>query len=274
MKMFGKAEEAAKDILQAFESPTTLPTPLAQVFIHRKDGSPCRAWSWRNQFLVALHGYRDARGFRQWESVGRVVKKGEKAFYILSPCVRKDVDDDTGKERVVLFGFRGTPVFGYEQTDGEPLPKADAEATQWIESLPLIEVARDWGLEVEALEGGGSVLGAYAAGKGIGLRVHNLSTWAHELVHAADDRNGKLLGTPKLQQEVVAELGGAVLLSILGHDHDADLGGCWDYIQQYAQQRQVEVIDICGEVLQRTCEAVALILDTAEKIGAHTAQCA
>jgi hypothetical protein len=64
MKCYGKAEEAVKDILEAFQNPNKLPGPLAQIFICRKDNVPCRSWSWRNQLLVALHGHSDARGYR------------------------------------------------------------------------------------------------------------------------------------------------------------------------------------------------------------------
>ena len=139
-----------------------------------------------------------------------------------------------------------------------------------MEALPLIEVAREWGLSVEAFNGtGASCYGKFrfrlgGSGEAIALGVKNLSTWAHELVHAADHRNGKLkeLGQ-HWRKETVAELGGAVLLQILGYPHDADLGGCWKYIQSYAERAGLEVIDACGKVLQRTCEAVALILDTA-----------
>jgi hypothetical protein len=266
MKICGKAEEAVENIVKAFRNPATLPAPLAQVFVQQKDGSPCRKWSWRNQLIVAVRGHREARGFRQWEQVGRKVKKGEKAFYILSPVV-KEVEDEEGNKQKIVYGFRGTAVFGYEQTEGEPL--ATFGPSSWIESLPLIEVAKGWGLWVDAIQGDGNVLGSYCVGKGIALRVRNLSTWAHELVHAADDRNGKLNGSPKWQKEVVAELGGAVLLCALGFEHAADLGGCWEYIQNYANERQVEVIDICSEVLERTCEAVSQILDTAEQIQAE-----
>ena len=70
MKFYGKAEESAKVILEAFRNPNSLPKPLAQVFIHREDNVPCRSWSWRNQLLVALQGYKDARGFRQREEAG------------------------------------------------------------------------------------------------------------------------------------------------------------------------------------------------------------
>ena len=40
-------------------------------------------------------------------------------------------------------------------------------------------------------------------------------------------------------------------------------GGCWEYIRSYAERAGLEVIDACGKVLQRACEAVALIPDTA-----------
>jgi hypothetical protein len=228
MKFYGKAEEAADDILRAFRHPTTLPQPLAQIFVHRKDNLPCRSWSWRNQLLVALHGFSDARGFRQWEQVRRRVKKGEKAFRILSPVARTVEDEDTGEKRTILHGFRGTPVFGYEQTEGAALPKGDPATDNWLSSLPLLEVAKSWGLSVEAFSGREArYLGAFSPTTGIALGVKNLSTWAHELVHAADHRNGKLkeLGQ-HWRSEIVAELGGAVLLRILGHEQEADLGGC------------------------------------------------
>lgn len=95
-----------------------------------------------------------------------------------------------------------------------------------------------------------------------------LLAWLESRVcHATDSRNGNL---QKLGQhwrsETVAELGGAVLLRVLGYDHDANLGGCWDYIQWYAKKEGLEVFDARGKVLTRTCDAVALILDTAEEL--------
>ena len=265
MRLLNKAEEAAADILTAFENPNELPKPLAQVFVNRKDGSPCRKWSWRNQLIVAIRGHAEARGYRQWEQVGRRVRPGEKAFRILSPMAKKIIDESTEEERTAIWGFTGTPVFGFSQTEGEPLPDRSEETRRWLASLPLREVADSWGLSVEAYNGrGGGRLGQYRHGTGIALGVENLSTWCHELVHAADDRNGTLRGK-KVRKETVAELGGAVLLRILGYENEADLGGCWEYIQSYAKKEGIEVLAACGAVLDRTCEAVALILDTAEK---------
>ncbi len=269
MNLYGKAAQAAQDILGAFQNPGNLPAPLAQVFIHRKDRSPCRAWSWRNQLIVALRGHSDARGFRQWQAVGRHVRKGENAFYILSPCVKRVMDPKTGEERSVLYGYRGTPVFGLNQTEGAELELTDPAVLGWLRALPLREIAQSWGLKIEAFDGSGAdCLGKFRRGEAIALGVKNLSTWAHELVHAADHRNGKFAELGQhWRSETVAELGGAVLLCTLGLKHDADLGGCWDYVQSYASRSGIDPLRACNLVLDRTCEAVSLILDTAEAIN-------
>jgi len=267
MLMKNKAEEAARQIVEAFADPNTLAKPIATVFINRHDGSPCRKWTWRNQLIVAINGYSEARGFRQWEKARRRVKKGEKSIRILSPLKKTVVDKEADKERVVIYGFTGTAVFGVEQTEGEPLPNSDNGIHEWLQHLPLREVAMNWELSVEAFNGQGArYLGQYRHGKGIALGVKDLSTWCHELVHAADDRNGTLKGS-KVSREIVAELGGAVLLTLLGYENEADLGGCWEYIQQHAGTDTEKTLKKCGEVLDRTCAAIALILDTAEALS-------
>jgi hypothetical protein len=269
VKYFGDAEEAAVVIVKAFENPGSLPGPIATLFIKTGSDIPCRRWSWRNQLLVALAGYSDARGFRQWQQVNRWVKKGEKSFLILAPVLKTVKDEDTGKEKEILLGFRGIPVFGIGQTDGEALPPADQEATRLVESLPLVEVARKWGLSVEVFEGEQyAAKGVYRRGRSIGLGVKNLSTWAHELIHAADDKAGNLKERGQhWRSETVAQLGAAVLLRLLGYDEEADLGGSWGYIAGYAMAERIEVVSACCQVLERTCQAVQLILNTAEEIA-------
>src|ERR1700689_1950984 len=114
MSFYGKAEAAVDKIVKAFEDTNSLPKPLAKVFICRKDNPHYRRWSWGNQLLVILHGFTDARGFRQWEQVERKVKKGEKAFYILGPLTKKVKSNDPvltvlGLEeaKLVVVGFKG-----------------------------------------------------------------------------------------------------------------------------------------------------------------------
>lgn len=270
MKFYRKAETAAQLILEAFRN-GDIPKAMAPVLIHRKDESiPCHQWSWSNQLLAAIYGAGDARGFKQWKEVGRSVKKGEKAFPIMVPCLRKrkEEDEETGEEVVkkYLYGFTSAPVFGIHQTEGEPLKDSDPQWSQWVDALPVVEVARHWGLSVTTYNGGKGAAGYYKHGLAIALGVENLSTWAHELIHAADDRNGTITKAcgQQVDNEIVAELGGTMLLEILGYEQESDRGGCWEYIESYAKQTKKETITVCQSLLKRICDCVALVLDTAD----------
>ncbi len=273
MKWYGKAESVATRIIDQFKS-GNIPKALAPIFIRRNDNIPCRAWSWANQLLAALAGHDDARSYLEWQKVGRHVRRGEHGFAILEPCKRKvkDRDADTGeeRERMVLCGFRVGIRFGYEQTDGEPVAGRDHAANQFLDALPFVNVATAWGVKVKSYNGqDGDALGRYRRGESIAIGVENLATWAHELIHAADDRLGELKEHGQhWRSEIVAELGGAVLLCCTGREHDADLGGCWEYVQRYAKESGRESIDAVMHVLSRTCKAVALILQAADDLTA------
>ena len=276
MNFYGKAIDVADKIVKAFEA-GNVPKALAQTFI-TCGGRHCDGYSWTNQMLVALGGYSDAMGFKQWLKVGRCVKKGEKATHILAPCTRKIDDPKTGEPRTIVTGFRVAVVFGLEQTTivNDELwakhNKANAEAENRLEALPLRAVADAWGLTVKPYNGKtANALGWYRRGKAIALGVENLSTWAHELCHAADDKAGKLVEHGQhWRSETVAELGGAILMLCLGYETDADLGGAWEYISKYATTAKIEPIKACMDVLKRTCDAVALILQTADGLGDGT----
>jgi len=271
MKMYGHAQEVGQRIVKAFQEPEKLSAALAPIFIHRGDDVPCRRWSWHNQLLVALCATVDARGIKQWNQAGRKVKKGSSAIWILAPCVKKVAEkNDQGqeKERQVIYGFRSVPVFAVEDTEGDALPAGDCKYDSWVKELPLTEVAEAWGINVATFSHRGEdPLGYYryasSGNQAVMLGVENLSTWAHELVHAADHRLTNLKGE-KWHKEIVAELGGAVLLECIGMTHDADLGGAFSYIQSYAQSEKKDVVKACIEVLDRACNCVKLILDTAE----------
>lgn len=277
-KLYGKAADVGGEIVEKFKNPSSLPAPLATIFIRRKDQSPCRAWSWGNQLIVAMHGYSEARGFRQWQEVGRHVKKGERACYILAPCTRKiegEGEDGATEETTAVYGFRSVPVFGLEQTDGDPL-RVDEHVTAWLQGLPLREVAESWGLEIQAFNGGaGGTLGYISPSTNtIALGVENLSTWAHEMIHAADARNvGPLKTGQHVDQETVAQLGSAILLTLLGKPVEADLGHTWEYIESYVAKTGRSTIDTCLELLNRTCRAVDLILTTAESLASPEPAC-
>lgn len=274
MNLYGKhTRDVAERIVNAFKDPEQLPKALAPIFIHRNDDVPCRKWSWHNQLLVALTGTTDARGIRQWNSESRKLKKGCTAIWILAPCLKKvstKNDDGDDVQRQILYGFRSVPVFAVEDTEGEPLSIENDRYDEWVQQLPLAEVATSWNINVGTYSHtGANPLGYYQhgpfSGAAIMLGVENLSTWAHELIHAADHRLTGLKDA-KWCKEVVAELGGAVLLECLGLSQDADLGGAYDYITAYSAQAKKEIVSACVEVLDRVCNCVKLVLDTAEQI--------
>lgn len=108
------ADEALRSIVELFES-GDLPARVADTFIARAEhDSPSSAWSLGNQLLMVMAGTSDARGYRQWQEVGRHVTKGSKAFHILAPCTRKIRESDAAgneTDRVIVYGFTTIPVF-------------------------------------------------------------------------------------------------------------------------------------------------------------------
>jgi hypothetical protein len=272
-KFYGRSEEVAERVFEVFRS-GNLPKALAPIFITRNDSIPSASWSWSNKLIQALAGTCDSRGFHQWKAVGRGVKAGARAFYILAPCIwQRNIEDDDGNIRVIqqVHGFKSIPVFAIEATevvDSEKWMKSiqkDRDEILRLEALPLIEVARHWGLSVDSYTGKNSrYLGYYIPSQKIALGVKNLSTWCHELIHAADDRLGNLpkLGKGDTDCEIVAEIGGAVLLELMGNHVDADLGGAWDYIKRYSGNDSGKAIRECMRLINRICACVNLIIET------------
>jgi len=39
------------------------------------DNRPCWDWTLRNRYLMVIQGSHDARNFKEWQKVGRTVKK-------------------------------------------------------------------------------------------------------------------------------------------------------------------------------------------------------
>src|SRR4051794_1922060 len=114
----------ANEILTAFES-GELPCVLAKLFIHRKIEVPSQHWTWTNRLIALRRAHVYAAGFRQWQEIGRYVKKGEHAFHILAPRIvvaKGNEREGVKKGDRLTMGFLPVAVFGYFQTEGEPLP--------------------------------------------------------------------------------------------------------------------------------------------------------
>ena len=252
-----RVKKVMDGILASFES-GDIPEALSIAVLPRLD-VPCSQWSFTNRLLVWLSGSSDLRGYRQWMSVGRNVRKGSKAIYILAPSMRKKrkEDEENEEEKMILTGFLGVPVFRYEDTEGEPL---DIPKLKPREPPPLFDVAQAWNIDVDWHSYAGDGFGFYSPSRGmISLATHDEGTFFHELGHAA---HHKLLGNLKKgqvwSQEVVAELTASVLAHLYGRK--IDLGGNYRYIRSYAEKADMTPHRACLKVIQDVEQCVNLII--------------
>lgn len=275
-----------QSLLDAFRD-GIVPSKLSRTFLI-PSSAPSWRWTPSNQLLAALQGHElDPRGFQQWRLVGRRVKKGARAAYILGPRIvsagRRKAGELEEKDEVSaepaglksageVVGFFTIPVFSYEFTEGEPLSN-DPRVTQFLTSLPLREVAEAWGVRVEATLPDHLCYGFFARGTDgsrlIGLNTDSLLTWAHELTHCADERRDPAAfeASSREEREAVAELGAATLLAFLGLEKEGERGYAWVYLQAQTKGDTKKALALAARMLDRTVAATRLILDTAAELA-------
>ena len=219
---------------------------------------PSSKWSFTNRTLMFLAGTGDARGFRQWKLANRWVKKGAKAIYILVPCLKKEVDEDTGDEKEVLRFFKLSPVFKCEDTEGESLDYQQVE----VPKLHLLDKAKEWGISVKAVPGNYRYMGYYASKrKEIALASPEEVTFFHELAHAGHEKvNGRLKKGQDPFQEIVAELSAQALCHIVGKQTNDTSGNSFKYIEKYAEKVSLTPHAACLKVLAETEKVINLIV--------------
>jgi antirestriction protein ArdC len=153
------------------------------------------SYSSNNVMLIAQQAHEATRvaGFNAWKKLGRFVRKGEKAIWILAPMVYKQTDEKTEEKQKVIRGFKWVPVFDITSTDGEDLPavchKLSGDDPAGI-FASLIEFATSIGFTVEDAELPGSVNGDCTHElHRIRVEISNspaqrMKTLAHEIGHA------------------------------------------------------------------------------------------
>jgi antirestriction protein ArdC len=99
-------------------------------------------YSWRNTLLIQTQrdGVTMVAGFKKWQSMGRVVRKGERGIMIWSPRMSKRTRDD-GSTYMACTGFGTTFVFDISQTD--VIPGKEESATQFPDLSVLEPVMLD-----------------------------------------------------------------------------------------------------------------------------------
>lgn len=242
------------------------------------DGSvPCQTWSFNNQLLTMLAGTEDARGYRQWEQVGRHVVKGAKAFSILAPkmATRTDPDPITGEDvkHQVCVGFLAVPVFRIEDTEGVDVAHADFSPPA---VPPLSAVAAHWGIAVEYGPTRGGEYGYYQGRGGeaterIHLSSHDPEVFYHEIAHAAHYRvtTETLDRGQAVDKEVVAEFSAAILAEITGTTATNPQTHL-NYMRGYAGDTD-KLVRWMVRMMDTVAQVVVRILDAAEQAEAQAA---
>ena len=154
-------------------------------------------YSFANCALIAMQRPEATRvaGFRQWEQLGRHVRKGERAIRIMAPIAVKEREAETGEETgETLVFFRAVSVFDIGQTDGEPLPEpwrepiAGDSHVSYIARLEAFAKSIGYTIDSEPLETVGGYCDAKAKRIVIAERHDSANAivrvLVHELAHA------------------------------------------------------------------------------------------
>jgi hypothetical protein len=244
--MNNKVRMVLQDILEKFKT-GDVPKAIAYAMFP-VTGIPSDKWSLMNKMIMLMSGTTDARGIRQWNRVGRTVKRGAKAIYILVPYFVKKKRRIEEDENEILKGFFAKPVFRVEDTEGETL---EYEKVIPLPELPLLEKAKEWGITVSTIVSHKKFLGVYLADiKEIVIASSDEIVFFHELSHAAYELCiGRLQPGQRWDQEIIAELSAQALCHLIGKQPKNNLGNTYRYIEAYAAEAGMKPITACMQVI-------------------------
>ena len=221
-----------------------------------------KSYSLLNQMLLKHEG--EYATYNQWESLGGHVRKGEKSeivvFWKIQP-IEEDKEDGT-KETKHIPILRYFNVFHISQVDGvEPLTKDDLKSIEPIEKAE--SVLHDYwnreGIEVKHIGGDEAY---YSPSRDL-IRLplfdqftdanEYYSTAFHESIHStmkesrcnrAEDRKGKLVAFGSedySKEELIAEIGSASLMNIIGIETSKTFQNSSAYIQGWLSKLRNDV---------------------------------
>lgn len=213
-----------------------------------------KSYSLLNQMLLQYDG--EYATFKQWESLGGHIRKGEKSeivvFWKIQPV--EDIREDGTKQVKQIPLLRYFNVFHISQVDGvEPLPKDalnDIEPIEKAESI-LHDYWNRENITVEHVKGNDAY---YSPSRDL-IRLplfeqftdanEYYSTAFHESIHSTmkenrcnrtEDRKGRLVAfgsNEYSKEELVAEIGSANLMNIIGIETKKSFRNSTAYIQNW-----------------------------------------
>ena len=260
-------------------------------------------YSFNNTLLIAMQR-PDATlvtGYRNWQSMGRQVKKGEKGITILAPAPIKrkreqeildqnhkpllDADGNprTEEVEVVIPRFKPTTVFDISQTDGEPIETFAPEE--------LTEAVADYDLFMEAItavspvpirfdEIAGEAKGYYHSGdkeiviqKGMS-ESQTIKTAIHETGHARlhdkDIMEKQGIEKDRLTKEVEAESVAYCVCSAFGVDTSEY---SFPYIAGWSSNRDMKELKASMDIIRKTAgEMIDELSDNLQELLAEKKQ--
>lgn len=213
-----------------------------------------KPYSLLNQMLLKFDG--EYASYKQWQDLGGHVRKGAKSeivvFWKIQP-VEEEQEDGTKEIKQIPF-LRYYNVFHISQVDGvEPLPKEELNDIEPIEKADQI-LKNYWTRENITVEHKAGDKAYYSPSRDL-IRLplfeqftnanEYYSTAYHESVHStmkesrcnrAEERKGKLVAFGSedySKEELVAEIGSASLMNIIGIETSGTFRNSTAYIQNW-----------------------------------------
>jgi antirestriction protein ArdC len=180
------------------------------------------SYSLYNQIILCFAGCSQVAGYKKWKELGRTVKKGGKATWILAPWlkpVKVEKEGEEEKERKILHGFFSVPVFDISQTEGEPIKRGLTTGSDIdFEELRKATKKAGWTVVFKPLE---IATGGYVTSENGEITLNsnldeteNIGTLVHEWVHKELKHPDN--GTPYKVREQQAETATYLVCKVLG----------------------------------------------------------
>jgi len=251
-------------------------------------------YSHRNTLLIKLQCPEATRvaGYNTWRNeFDRHVQEGEQAIWIWAPIITKqcpecenspsyheqsDCDyDETSPEEWSkgLVGFKPTAVFDVSQTEGEPLPELETEATGNADDLvpALLDAATTLDIDVRVVDAaewehgdakgvckhrtlheGQPVVEAKSRSNQADLAVTLIHEYAHALLHFEGDDEPE-----RAKREVEAE----AVAYIVGRYFNLDTSGSAFYLAAWQDDDAESIQERLGRISSTAQEIIDTVVE-------------